>query len=125
MVTNPDTFEALKTALESLPRGTRVLVVPQLPPEREPIGTVTSYIVESQDLIQSMTRSVKVTKYVTANPTVNVREKPNGGERIVGSLKWKQAVVVFDENINGWYRIADGGYAGNYVVGSYLSDKPL
>ncbi len=127
MVENPDTAAAMRAALAALPQGTPITITPALPPEREPFGTQLSYVVPVEDVLAAATPPnprPTLTKYITANPDVNVRPAPNTTQAPVGKLLHGAAVTVYTDQVDSaWWQIAAGQYAGKYVSAQWVSDE--
>lgn len=67
----------------------------------------------------------KCMEFVVTTDTLNVRSKPSTYGNIVGKLT-RSTKVVLEENIygyEGWGKIIDGEFAGNYIAVSYRASR--
>jgi hypothetical protein len=123
-VTNPETTAALREALAKLPGDFPVTVVPGLP-TREPLESITAYIVKASDLIEPMTPDpipAPITKYATVEG-LNIRSGEGTSYPIIGTLHLGVAVTVIATN-GQWDTIVSPmtGYVYN---GSLSKVKPV
>jgi hypothetical protein len=137
-VTNPDTTEAMRVALTSLPLETSVLIIPGIPGEREPLSTVTVFEVQAQDLL-GLRPPVVVLPPPTPQPdptavhvvinapnsALNVRAAPINGV-VIGTLPNGDSEMVLPSKVNGvavpgWSMISGGLWDKGHVSNTYLN----
>lgn len=133
---NVNTADALRQYLATLPADTRVYIVPEIPAEREPLGTTQAFEIKAGDPMWGIRPTPEpepvpatTTKYATGDG-LRVRDQSSSAGTIRGYLMTGDAVQV-GEIVTGWAHIASGqmrltsgGYAsaaGLWVSDTYLS----